>query len=168
MRKVMVHPTLARRVAAHVTHATWGHDVPAFQQVQPGVFVSPDGEVGFVVTAAAQVSEPGVDALRKQGYLWELLVLQEYDKPPVVRGPAHTYSHEEWMAVERQLVSLTRDAEAVLSRFEVMPVLCDEDRAALGAASAIAGACLPTDTDPDPALLDELVRQVDRYMEGAA
>lgn len=155
----MVHPKLARHIATHITAKVWQEDPRAFEQVQPGVFTS--GDQGLVVTGAAQVSEAGTTALRLTGRLWELVVLMYPHDDPIVYGPRHLYEEAEWGSIVGAAVAATSDMQCVLTTFEVAPVRDSEEAADVGAVSAVVGSAFPTDAEPDPELLIELLRQID-------
>lgn len=155
----MVHPKLARHVARHIIEKVWQQDARVFEQVQPGVFS--DGEAGLVITGAAQVSEPGVTALRLTDKLWELLVIMVAQDDPIIYGPRHLYDEGEWGQIVGRAVALTMDVQCVLTTFEVAPVRDQQEAADVGAVSAVVGSVLPADTEPDPELLRVLLEQID-------
>lgn len=162
----MVHPKLARKIATHITEQVWLDDPRTYEQVQPGVFT--DGESALVVAGAAQVSEPGITALRVMGGVWEMAVLMRAREEPLIYGPRHLYDDPEWSGVLSRLVALTSDVQATLSIFEVVPVRDEQEAANMGAVSAVVASVMPSEVEPDPALLIELMTQVDLAMEEAA
>lgn len=159
MRRAVVHPKLARQIATHIFALVWDKDPQQYQQVQPGVFT--DGDLGLVVTGAAQVSEPAANALRLTNRLWELIVVMRPDEPALIYGPRHLYEEDEWGAMVGRAVALTMDVQCVLTTFEVMPVRDMQERADIGVVSAVVAKAFPTDTEPDPELVTELLRQID-------
>lgn len=165
MRRPM-HPDWSRKVATHVIEEVWGEDTNDYEQVQPGVFVSDDG--ALLVAAGAQVSEPGLNTLRLTGRLWEVAALVYASGEVVLIGPRHLYSQEEWSASVTRMVALTCDVQTVFTTFEVAPMTSAYERADVGAVSAIVGAAVPTDVDPNPELLAVLMDQCDAAVQKAA
>jgi hypothetical protein len=166
MRRTLVHPEHARTIATYVIEDVWGELTDDYEQVQPGVFVSDDG--ALVVAGAAQVSEPGVLALRLTQRLWELAVVMYASGEPLIAGPRHLYAEDEWARIVTRMVALTRDVEAVFTTFEVAPMTTEQERADVGAVSTMIASAVPAGVDPDPRLLEVLMDQCDIAMREAA
>lgn len=167
MRRGIVFPDRARRIATHIVENVWGELTDDYEQVQNGVFVAEDG-TALVVPGAAQVSDPGVETLRRHDMLWELAVLMYADGSMNVVGPRHLYAPDEWAGYVSHMVACTRDVDVVFSTFEVAAIQTEQQRADVGVVSAVVADAIPTDTTPNPAVLDTLMEQCDAAVRKAA
>ena len=166
MRRTLVHPDRARTIATYIIEEVWGELTDDYEQTQPGVFVT--GDTALLVLGAAQVSDPGVYALRLTQRLWELAVVMYANDEVLIAGPRHLYSPDQWSKIVTRMVALTRDVEAVFTTFEVAPMTTEQERADVGAVSTMIASAVPAGVDPDPRLLEVLMDQCDIAMREAA